>query len=86
MDSIEIRVKRIIGGFICKDSTLIKNEDELHSDLDIDSLERVEVMFSLEDEFAGVVISDENAAQVYTVQDAIDLMIRLVNPTVGVAA
>lgn len=44
-------------------------------DLDADSLDKVEVIMALEDEF-GVTISDLDAERIYTVKDAIDFISR----------
>jgi acyl carrier protein len=44
-------------------------------DLDADSLDKVEVIMALEDEF-GVTISDLDAERIYTVKDAIDFITR----------
>jgi acyl carrier protein len=80
MDTIEIQVKRVIANFVSSDSSLITNDDILIDKLNIDSLERVELMFNLEDAFPGMVISDEEALKVVTVQDAINLVTSLLSP------
>lgn len=49
----------------------IKPESKLVEDLHADSLEVVELIMALEDEF-GLSIPDEDAEQIVTVQDALD--------------
>jgi acyl carrier protein len=49
----------------------ITPESSFVQDLDADSLEVVELIMALEDEF-GLSIPDEDAEQIVTVQDAVD--------------
>jgi acyl carrier protein len=51
----------------------IKNESSFVDDLGADSLDTVELVMALEDEFS-VKIPDEDAEKIATVQDAIDYM------------
>ena len=55
------------------DADSISMETNLIDDLGADSLDVVELIMSLEDEF-GVSISDEDAAQLYTVGRIVDYL------------
>ena len=57
------------------DPATISMETNLIDDLGADSLDVVELIMSLEDEF-GVSISDEDAAQLYTVGRIVDYLDR----------
>ncbi|WP_028356910.1 acyl carrier protein [Brackiella oedipodis] len=72
MDSIEQRVKAIIAEQLAiKDESEIKNESSFLDDLGADSLDMVELVMCLEDEFETE-IPDEEAEKITTVQQAID--------------
>ena len=58
------------------DPEKITMETNLIDDLGADSLDVVELIMSLEDEF-GVSISDEDAAQLYTVGRIVDYLDRI---------
>ena len=58
------------------DPETINMETNLIDDLGADSLDVVELIMSLEDEF-GVSISDEDAAQLYTVGRIVDYLDRI---------
>ena len=58
------------------DPETITLETNLIDDLGADSLDVVELIMSLEDSF-GVAISDEDAAQLYTVGRIVDYLERL---------
>ncbi len=58
------------------DPETISMETNLIDDLGADSLDVVELIMSLEDEF-GVSISDEDAAQLYTVGRIVDYLDRI---------
>ncbi len=55
------------------DPETVTMETNLIDDLGADSLDVVELIMSLEDEF-GVTISDEDAAQLYTVGRIVDYL------------
>ena len=58
------------------DPETITAETNLIDDLGADSLDVVELIMSLEDEF-GIAISDEDAAQLYTVGRIVDYLEKL---------
>lgn len=75
MDSIEQRVKSIIAEQLAiKDESEVKNESSFLDDLGADSLDMVELVMCLEDEFETE-IPDEEAEKITTVQQAIDFIV-----------
>lgn len=71
MSSIEKRVKEIVAEQLGVDESQVTNEASFMDDLGADSLDTVELVMALEEEF-DIEISDENAEKIQTVQDAID--------------
>ncbi len=58
------------------DPETITPETNLIDDLGADSLDVVELIMNIEDEF-GIAISDENAANLFTVQRIVDYLEKL---------
>ena len=71
MENIEQRVKKIVAEQLGVNEAEIKNESSFVDDLGADSLDTVELVMALEEEF-DIEISDEDAEKIQTVQDAID--------------
>jgi acyl carrier protein len=69
--SVEERVKKIIAEKLSVDLEEVVPEASFVDDLGADSLDLVELIMSMEEEF-DTDISDEDAEQITTVQDAID--------------
>ena len=71
MDSVEQRVKKIIAEQLGVNETEIKNESSFVDDLGADSLDTVELVMALEEEFETE-IPDEDAEKITTVQQAVE--------------
>lgn len=71
MSNIEERVKKIIVEQLGVDEAEVKNESSFVEDLGADSLDTVELVMALEEEF-DTEIPDEEAEKITTVQAAID--------------
>ena len=71
MASREKRVKEIVAEQLGVDEGQVTNEASFMDDLGADSLDTVELVMALEEEFE-VEISDEDAEKIQTVQDAVD--------------
>lgn len=71
MSSIEERVKKIVAEQLGVKEEEVKNEASFVEDLGADSLDTVELVMALEEEFETE-IPDEEAEQITTVQLAID--------------
>ena len=71
MSDIESRVKKIIAEQLGVEESQVTNEKSFGTDLGADSLDKVELVMALEDEF-GIEIPDEDAEKITTVQLAID--------------
>ena len=69
--NIEERVKQTIADQFCLENDAVKNDQNIVTDLGADSLDKVELVMAIEDEF-GMEISDEDAGKIETVQQAID--------------
>jgi acyl carrier protein len=69
--SVEERVKSLVAEQLGVGAEEIKNESSFIDDLGADSLDTVELVMSLEEEFE-IEISDEHAEHILTVQSAID--------------
>ena len=71
MASIAERVKQIVAEQLGVDEDQITPEASFMDDLGADSLDTVELVMALEEEF-DIEISDEDAEKIQTVQDAVD--------------
>lgn len=69
--SVEKRIKEIVAEQLGVEEAQVTNEASFMDDLGADSLDTVELVMALEEEF-DIEISDENAEKIQTVQDAID--------------
>lgn len=75
MPAVFDRVRKIIAEQLGVDEAEIKPETSFVEDLNADSLDLVELIMSLEEEFSkegkSIEISDEDAEKIVTVQDAV---------------
>ncbi len=71
MSSIEERVKKIVVEQLGVSEDEVSNESSFVDDLGADSLDTVELVMALEEEFETE-IPDESAEKITTVQQAID--------------
>ena len=71
MESVENRVKKIVAEQLGVNESEIKNESTIVDDLGADSLDTVELVMALEEEFETE-IPDEEAEKIASVQQAID--------------
>ena len=70
MSDIEARVKKIVAEQLGVNEAEVKTASSFVDDLGADSLDNVELVMALEDEF-GTEIPDEEAEKITTVQQAI---------------
>ena len=71
MSTIEERVKKVVAERLNVKEEDIQNSSSFTEDLGADSLDTVELVMALEEEF-GTEIPDEEAEKITTVQEAID--------------
>ncbi|MEQ1773051.1 MAG: acyl carrier protein [Burkholderiales bacterium] len=71
MENVEQRVKKIVAEQLGVNEADVKNESSFVNDLGADSLDTVELVMALEEEFETE-IPDEDAEKITTVQQAID--------------
>ncbi|HEX9778927.1 MAG TPA: acyl carrier protein [Geopsychrobacteraceae bacterium] len=71
MASIEERVKQIVAEQLGVDEEQVTSGAAFMDDLGADSLDTVELVMALEEEF-DIEISDEDAEKIQKVQDAVD--------------
>ena len=74
MEEIQGKVIQIISEQLGKDESEIKMTSHFIEDLDADSLDTVELVMALEEEFE-VDIPDEAAEKITTVQSAVDFIV-----------
>ena len=76
MATVFERVRKIIGEQLGVDEGEIKAETSFVDDLNADSLDLVELIMSLEEEFSkagkAIEVSDEDSEKIVTVQDAVN--------------
>jgi len=80
MPTIEDRVKKIIVEQLGVAEDEVTPNASFKDDLDCDSLDEVELVMEMEEEFA-VRISDEDAEKIITVQQAIDAVKQRADPS-----
>ena len=73
MEEIKAKVVQIISEQLGKDESEIKMSSHFIEDLDADSLDTVELVMALEEEFE-VDIPDEAAEKITTVQSAVNFI------------
>lgn len=71
MSDVAKKVKEIVAEQLGVDEDKVTNEASFMDDLGADSLDTVELVMALEEEF-DIEIPDEDAEKIQTVQDAID--------------
>ncbi len=71
MSDVAKKVKEIVAEQLGVDEDKVNNESSFMDDLGADSLDTVELVMALEEEF-DIEIPDEDAEKIQTVQDAID--------------
>jgi acyl carrier protein len=71
MENVEQRVKKIVAEQLGVNEVDVKNESSFVNDLGADSLDTVELVMALEEEFECE-IPDEEAEKITTVQQAVD--------------
>ncbi|MBE0575001.1 MAG: acyl carrier protein [Desulfuromonadales bacterium] len=71
MASVAERIKQIVAEQLGVDEDQVTTEASFMDDLGADSLDTVELVMALEEEF-DIEISDEDAEKIQTVQNAID--------------
>ena len=74
MENIEQRVKKIVAEQLGVNEADVKNESSFVNDLGADSLDTVELVMALEEEFECE-IPDEEAEKITTVQQATDYIL-----------
>lgn len=72
-DEIQTRAMDVLKLFDKVEAEKVSSKSHFVTDLGLDSLDVVEIVMALEDEF-GIEISDEEAEKVFTVEDAVEFI------------
>lgn len=75
MDSVFDRLKSIIADKLGVDESQVTKEANFTTDLGTDSLDQVEIVLAIEEEF-DIQISDDETKNIQTVGQALDLILK----------
>lgn len=76
MSDIEARIKKVVAEQLSVEEAEIRPESSFQDDLGADSLDLVELIMAMEEEFE-IKIEDDAAQKIKTVQNAIDFVSNL---------
>jgi acyl carrier protein len=68
-DNLTVKVREIVAGHFRIDPDRLTDESRLRDDLGADWLDRLELMIAVEDQLAGLEITDVVADQIETIGD-----------------
>lgn len=77
-EKISKKVLNIVGEVAGKDPVTLNPKDDLVNEIGLDSLDTIEVIMHLEEEF-GYSISDEEAEQLNTIDDIVEFIVNKEN-------
>lgn len=77
-EKINKKVLNIVGEVAGKDPVTLNPQDDLVNEIGLDSLDTIEVIMHLEEEF-GYSISDEEAEQLNTADDIVEFIVNKEN-------